>query len=56
MTLKLNVIELCYDDDSRYSVMPISDSIMTNSNRVLYLYQPERHHLIYNPRELSHNR
>ena len=33
-----------------------SDSIMTNSNHVLYLYLPESRHLIYSLRERSHNR
>jgi len=34
----------------------LSDSVMTNSNHVLYLYLPERRHLIDNLRERSHNR
>ena len=34
----------------------LSDSIITNSNHVLYSYLPERRCLIYNLRERSHNR
>jgi len=34
----------------------MTNSIMTNSNHVLYSYLPEKRYLIYNLRELFHNR